>query len=246
MARNSMFAYESEKSVFATRLREVMRERNESQSSLTEKISKYIPLQRQTLSLYMNGQSKPDTERLTAICKALSVSADYLLGMHDVKSINLEIEDIAHKTGLYEDTVKCLISCKPIIMEGADNLQIDTLHEFQGPYFDDCHNAIDALLSVNESNTLFTNLLNIYDLVGSISECIEEYKSDYNSNPDDCSYEDALKRLKGIHKDLRLTVFELSESIIGIADSLYSYKQALSDCEDCINVINDRIKEAES
>lgn len=85
MPRKSDPAYKTESSIFATRLREIMRERGENQTTLADKISaQYVTIQRQTISLYMSGQSRPDTERLTAIAKVLNVSADWLLGLtHD-------------------------------------------------------------------------------------------------------------------------------------------------------------------
>ena len=84
MPRKSVPACESEKSIFAKRLTKAMKECGENQTTLAEKItSQYVTIQRQTISLYMNGQSKPDTERLAAIARVLNVSADWLLGLSD-------------------------------------------------------------------------------------------------------------------------------------------------------------------
>lgn len=109
MPRKSNPAYSTENSVFATRLREIMKERGENQTSLAEKItSKYVTIQRQTISLYMNGQSKPDTERLTAIAKALDVSADYLLGLNNVKSMDGNFQQACNYIGLSEGAIEFL------------------------------------------------------------------------------------------------------------------------------------------
>ncbi len=82
MPRKAVPAYETENDVFPKRLKEIMKERGENQTSLAKKITEqYVTIQRQTISLYMNGQSKPDTERLTAIAKVLNISADWLLGL---------------------------------------------------------------------------------------------------------------------------------------------------------------------
>ena len=77
----------TEGKVFARRLREVMEKRGENASTLSAKIKREqsFTLHRQSISQYMVGQSNPDTERLTAICKALDVSADYLLGLSLVR-----------------------------------------------------------------------------------------------------------------------------------------------------------------
>lgn len=109
MPRKSEFAYKTENSVFATRLREIMKERGENQTSLADKItSQYVTIQRQTISLYMNGQSKPDTERLTAIAKVLNISVDWLLGLSEVKSTDYEVRQVCNYTGLSQVAVERL------------------------------------------------------------------------------------------------------------------------------------------
>lgn len=86
MPRKNAPSYETSNSIFAKRLTEAMKDQGENQTTLAEKITaQYVTIQRQTISLYMNGQSKPDTERLTALAKVLNVSADWLLGLSDYK-----------------------------------------------------------------------------------------------------------------------------------------------------------------
>lgn len=100
MPRKNDPAYSTENSVFATRLREIMKERGENQTTLADKItSQYVTIQRQTLSLYMSGQSRPDTERLTAICKTLDVSADWLLGLTDYRTADVGMRDACEYFG---------------------------------------------------------------------------------------------------------------------------------------------------
>jgi len=101
MPRKKDLAYNTENRPFATRLRYIMDARGENQTTLAEKTK----MQRQTISLYMSGQSKPDTDRLTALANALVVSTDWLLGLSDVISPDLEIKEICKKTGLSEKAV---------------------------------------------------------------------------------------------------------------------------------------------
>ncbi len=109
MPRKTEPAYETENGVFPKRLKEIMKERGENQTSLAKKITEqYVTIQRQTISLYMNGQSKPDTERLTAIAKVLNISADWLLGLSEVKSTNYEVRQACKYTGLSENSVETL------------------------------------------------------------------------------------------------------------------------------------------
>ena len=98
-------AFEAEKAVFATNLRECMKVRGVNQT----KLAKDIGIQRQTISLYMNGQSSPKTETLTAIEKALNVSADWLLGLRDDMSNDVTEQNIHDLTGLSSIAIRNLI-----------------------------------------------------------------------------------------------------------------------------------------
>lgn len=109
MPRKTEPAYETENGVFPKRLKEIMKKRGENQTSLAKKITEqYVTIQRQTISLYMNGQSKPDTERLTTIAKVLDVSADWLLGLSDVQSMDGEVKQVCKYTGLSQTAVERL------------------------------------------------------------------------------------------------------------------------------------------
>ena len=107
MPRKPFFT--SERNVFAERLTAIMKERGENQTTLADKITaQYVAIQRQTISLYMNGQSKPDTERIAALAKVLDVSADYLLGLTDTASSDTSTRAICQSTGLSEKAVTTL------------------------------------------------------------------------------------------------------------------------------------------
>lgn len=111
MPRKKDLPYMTEGDIFATRLREVMAERGENQTTLAAKISAESgKIQRQSISQYMNGQSKPDTERLTALCKALNVSSDYLLGISDVKAYNMGFRVACELTGLSDEAAKIVMA----------------------------------------------------------------------------------------------------------------------------------------
>lgn len=109
MPRNTATAYETENSIFAKRLTAAMKERGETQTSLAEKITlRYITIQRQTISLYMNGQSKPDTERLTAIARVLDVSSDWLLGLSDDKEMSSKFPAVNQMISEYSAALNTL------------------------------------------------------------------------------------------------------------------------------------------
>lgn len=102
MSRKNTPASITENDVFAKNLRDRMKECSENQSSLAEKIG----VQRQTISLYTTGQSKPDTEKLSKISKALNVSSDWLIGLTEVKSADTSVKSICESTGLSEKAIE--------------------------------------------------------------------------------------------------------------------------------------------
>lgn len=109
MPRKQEYAYQTEGDVFASRLREVMEKRGENQTTLAAKITNQSGvIQRQSISQYMQGQSKPDTVRLTGICKALNVSSDYLLGLADHETPDVDLRKACEYIGLSEDAVMTL------------------------------------------------------------------------------------------------------------------------------------------
>ena len=110
MPRKKDLPYMTENDIFATRLREVMASKGTNQTKLAAQLMEEHgqTMQRQTLSQYMNGQSKPDTERLAMLCKTLGVSADYLLGLTEVQSADPNFQVACKYTGLTEEAVFCL------------------------------------------------------------------------------------------------------------------------------------------
>ena len=121
-------ASETENELFARRLREVMKERGLKAMTLSAKIEKEqgITIQRQSISQYMVGQNNPDTKRLSAICKALDVSADYLLGISDVQNTNPNVLDIHNATHLSEKSVISLLNLSDSDAKGLSFLLEDS------------------------------------------------------------------------------------------------------------------------
>ena len=64
---------------FSERFRDVLRDKNISQVDLAYKIG----MSQSVLSNYCTGKREPTLDVLFSICKALGVSADYLLGLED-------------------------------------------------------------------------------------------------------------------------------------------------------------------
>lgn len=91
-------------SVFQERFSNLMKERGITQAEASDGIG----VTRQAISLYATGKRTPDINSLYRICDFFKVSADYFLGLSDVRSKDLDIKSISKKTGLNEDSIKMI------------------------------------------------------------------------------------------------------------------------------------------
>lgn len=124
MSRKKESSYITEQRPFPTRLRELMKENGITQKALAE----IIGVQPQTVSLYAIGQSLPNTDTLSAIASSFHVSADWLLGLSDVKSPDVDLQQACNYTGLSEEAVKRLsYSLHP---DEMDKIFFDRLSSF--------------------------------------------------------------------------------------------------------------------
>ena len=79
-----------------------------------------MPVTRQTISLYANGETKPDLEKFKFIADYFHVSYDYLLG--ETESTQRETVDIVEQTGLSEKTIINLMKAKNLELAWAYKL----------------------------------------------------------------------------------------------------------------------------
>lgn len=92
----------------------IFRQRLESikgQMSVTDFAEK-LGLSRQTIGFYLNGDRIPDIQTLRQICEECNISADYLLGLSDVKSSNSDIQTAVEITGLSECSISSIQAMK--------------------------------------------------------------------------------------------------------------------------------------
>lgn len=91
-------------SAFATRLRELLEERKITQDT----VSKMIGITRQSVNFYTTGVSTPTFDKLALLAKALNVSADYLLGLSDIKNPSATVQGMVKELGFSEETIEIL------------------------------------------------------------------------------------------------------------------------------------------
>lgn len=101
-------------SMFAIRLRDERYRRDEEGHPIydsTEEFAKKIGVSRQTLGFWLNNKRTPDMDGLIKVSKALNMSIDYLVGISDSNSMDIDIQAVTRCTGLSEKAIKA-INCE--------------------------------------------------------------------------------------------------------------------------------------
>lgn len=83
------------------RINSILADKNMLQKELAEILG--VPAN--TISYFASGERMPNTKQIIEISKHLNVSADYILGISDVKSLNETIQGVNRLTGLAEETI---------------------------------------------------------------------------------------------------------------------------------------------
>lgn len=97
--------------IFSTRLRKLM-ERDENNKITQQTLADKTGCSRQAISQYMDGSSTPNVDKLISIAKFFGVSTDYLLGLAQEPTTDMELNAICEYTGLDEKSVKQLVHFK--------------------------------------------------------------------------------------------------------------------------------------
>lgn len=89
----------------------IRRNRDVSQKELAKKLD----IDRQTLIRYETGKTQIPIKKLKQISEILNVSTDYLLGLNDTETYNIEDNAINKKIGLSTKTIKILKYDKKLV-----------------------------------------------------------------------------------------------------------------------------------
>lgn len=90
--------------VFCERLKQLRKAAGLNQSELGEKLN----CQRTRIADMERDKSTPTPEDITILCKTFNVSADYLLGLSDVATTDVELKAVCEYTGLTEKAAQKL------------------------------------------------------------------------------------------------------------------------------------------
>lgn len=149
---------------FANKLKQLREKEGLSQTQLANKLN----ISRGSISYYENKERLPDIDVLLRICKYFNVSADYLIGLSDVASLDTDVQAVCQYTGLSEDSVKRL----RIIYNGSPSLALKNEENIQ------IIDIVNKLLCDNDFSSIYLKLYllsinskNIVD-VRYIEECM--------------------------------------------------------------------------
>lgn len=115
--------------LFPSRLRELRKEKGVSQDQL----SKELGVSKSTIGLYETGDTLPDAKTLRDLAVYFDVSADWLLGLTDIKDPDVDISSALQRLGLTDDTAYMLFGIKNAQTEGkVEDIRLlsHTLNDF--------------------------------------------------------------------------------------------------------------------
>jgi len=80
----------------------------ESTGTKQKELAQFLDVKPQTVSLYVQGQSFPDVNNLAKIARFFNVSADYLIGLSEVQTVDVNIQAVCKISGLSEKAINAL------------------------------------------------------------------------------------------------------------------------------------------
>lgn len=119
--------------VFSERLRKITNEQDLSVTAL----SNLAGIAQPSLSMYLSGDRLPDAEVITRLCRALNVSADWLLGLPVAYAANINARMTAAE---YVD----------LPLGVVDQLRNGTAHVYSDALITSIINALSDSLNINQ------------------------------------------------------------------------------------------------
>ena len=106
-------------STFPCRLRKIMDDNKTTQATLANECG----VERQSVAQWRDGNTRPDILSLKKIAEFYNVSTDYLLGLSNAPTRDIELKAICEYTGLSQNAIEKIVQIKGLDAEmGADDL----------------------------------------------------------------------------------------------------------------------------
>ena len=199
--------------LFPSRLRELRNKLGVSQ----DKMAQALGVSKSTLGLYETGDTLPDARTLRDIAVYFNVSADWLLGLTDTRSADIEVKQICKKTGLSEGAVASVISLvtPPPGMDDIESCTIGPLNDLlESPTLYSFLWKMDILKNLNqESSRVLDSLGVVVSLERELGEIPPEI-GEFLDNKDGHSIFD-------VGREERYSRLEVIDAFTKIIDELY-------------------------
>lgn len=217
------------------RLKECRKAKKENQ----EDLAKLLNVQRQIISYYETGARTPNIEDLAILAKHFDTTVDYLIGLSDVKSTNIEVKSICDYTGLSEEAINRL----------HENFADRTFPEYLKKEFieevrcteKEVAGILSELIDSDDENSLLQSvfyLQSILELDRDMAKKYEEKTKCKNITKEEIK--SFLKEITDKHRFQRLDYYEAVDSFkYAVDEYLENHKLFNSEkFESLINIIN--------
>ncbi len=151
--------------VFTQRFIELRGEQTQAQ------FAAMLGFSRPTVALYESGDRIPDSVALKVIAEKCNVSADYLLGLTDIRTSNQDIRYICEYTGLTAEAVDELHTVSIYAKKNPDDYKIHNFSEFVR---DNYHEFVRRLSDLNDAIDLLYECFD-YESEEEREECLNIY-----------------------------------------------------------------------
>lgn len=133
-----------------------------SSNLLQKDLAKALGVTDNTVSYWCNGARTPNTEQIIQIARTLNVSSDYLLGLSDAATADMDMKAICDYTGLSEVSIKALTSYNENChyLRGVLNFLLKNEFEYITRYMQNLHK--DENIPDNDTQIPILALINSY------------------------------------------------------------------------------------
>lgn len=219
--RGVIMETQSKTSVFKERLLELIKERKINQRELAEGIG----ISKQTISFYVNGKRLPDIDIFSDLCEYFEVSADYLLGITDFRSSNIDNKEIHQRLGLSDKAIATLVDIKEnqIVQHRFSTKSIDeeVSGKIENHAIPESVEFSDIVNAIIENKDFSLRIGDIYDFLHNkslLNELKKQIKLDFENAHMDPNYienavRNTLRDVLGEHSNSEFLNFELLKTL---------------------------------
>ena len=221
---------EINKSTLGNRIKECRKQANMTQNELAD----ILKVQRQIVSYYETGDRIPDIYTLSTLAKTFSTSTDYLLGLTEVQSLDVDIKEICEFTELNEKAVKALNSSVYSSKHFSDEFSAESLKLYN-------YLLISELLG---SSSLISAIMLYKSSLKKQTELLKEYTSTIENKNDCLMVSELIDKIweyqRNVEKDTKYCKYEVVEMFEAtvsdyLSAELKAYTEALEDYKDKSN-----------